>query len=187
MYFLTGCAITQDHVRLAYVPESGVTNAVGTNVILVQVVMTDSRTVRDKVSSKKNAYGMEMAAIVSDDDVPNVVKAAIETELKDRGFQVKEGGVTVATELSKFYSNFEVHFWSGTAVAEGNMEVQIKGEKGQIIYSRMIAGRGEEPGCQLASGSNAKAALDRALQDMVARLFADPAFMESLLKAAKLD
>jgi uncharacterized lipoprotein len=161
-----------------------VNNIVGNNVIQVQVIVIDSRSVTNKVSAKKNGYGMEMADIVSDDDVPGVVKAAIETELMHRGFQIKAGDVTLAVDLGKFYSNFEMHFWSATAAAEARMEAQVKDSKGAIIYSKLISGEGSETGCQLASGSNAKLALDRALQDLVARLFSDKNFIQALKKAS---
>ena len=186
MFFFTGCAITQDHIRLTYVPQSGVTKIVGTNFISVQVLMTDSRAIRDKVSAKKNGFGMEMASIVSDDDVPGMVKFAIETEPENRGFHVQKGEVTLAVDLSKFYSNFEIHFWSGTAVAEASIEAKVKDTNGQILYSKLIVGNGEEGGCQLASGYNAKLALDRALHDLVVRLFSDNDFIVALEKVRKV-
>lgn len=183
--FITGCALTEDHIRLSYVPQQDVSRVAGAGNVPVQTVVTDDRAIKNKVSCKKNGYGMEMAAIIADDNVSNVIRSAIELELDNRGFPVKTNGVPVLISLSKFYSDFKIGFWSGTAVAEITMEVQVKDTKGNYIFSRLITGEGTEPNCQLASGSNAKLALDAALQDAVGRLFKDKAFIEALFKAVK--
>jgi len=93
--------------------------------------------------------------------------------------------VAVATELSKFYSDFKIGFWSGSAVAEVTMNVQVKKADGSIGFSRLVTGEGVKENLQLASGSNAKVALDAALKDAVGKLFGDTAFVDALLKAGR--
>ena len=51
----------------------------------------DSRTVKDKVSAKKNGYDIEMTKITSDKDVAFLFKEAIETELNNYGFGLGGG------------------------------------------------------------------------------------------------
>ena len=75
--------------------------------------------------------------------------------------------------------------WSGDAVAEVTMEEQIKKADGNIAYSKVVSGEGKNPNIQMASGKNAKIALDAALYSAVERLFGDPAFIDTLLKTAK--
>jgi uncharacterized lipoprotein len=183
--FITGCAITQDHIRLAYVPQQNVSRVAGAENVPVQALVTDDRKITDKVSCKKNGYGMEMAAIIADDNVPYVVRSAIELELDSRGFPIKTNGIPILVSLSKFYSDFKIGFWAGTAEAEVTMEVQIKDAKGTIIFNKLLTGEGTEQNCQICSGTNAKLSLDAALQDAMRRLFSDKAFIDALFKAAK--
>ena len=65
------------------------------------------------------------------------------------------------------------------------MNIQVKNTGGGIVFSKLVTGQGTNSNIQLCTGSNAKVALDAALQDAVAKLFLDPAFTESLVKAAK--
>lgn len=87
-------------------------------------------------------------------------------------------------DLSTFRNHFKAGFWSGDAVAEVIMEVTVKNQGGQIVYSKLVAGQGKNPNIQLASGSNAKVALDAALKDAMDKMFADKAFIDALLKPA---
>ena len=181
--FFTGCAVTKDYVSLAYVPQANVAKIAGADTVSVNVAVADSRSIKDKVSAKKNGYGMEMAAIIAKEDVAETLKKAVEVELANRGFHLNGGGITVGAELSKFYSDFKTGFFSGSAVAEVTMNVQVKKAGGNIAYSKLVNGEGGKENLQLASGSNAKIALDAALKDAVAKLFGDTAFVEVLLKA----
>jgi len=74
---------------------------------------------------------------------------------------------------------------AGDAVAEVTMQAEIKKSDGSIVYSKLITGEGKNANIQLASGSNAKIALDASLADAVAKLFGDPQFIDTLLKASK--
>jgi uncharacterized lipoprotein len=47
----------------------------------------------DRVGTKRNGYGMEMARIVSTNDVPGIVRDAVEQEFKTQGFVVGPGGL----------------------------------------------------------------------------------------------
>jgi uncharacterized lipoprotein len=182
---LSGCALTKDYISLSYMPQSNVSKVVGADKVSVNVEVSDVRTIKDKVGAKKNGYGMEMAPIISQDDVGKTVQNAIEVELKNRGFHVAPGDITVVAELSKFYNDFKIGFWAGDAVAEVTMNIQVKNAEGGIVFSKLIDGQGTNPKIQLASGNNAKVALNAALNDAVAKLFQEPAFTESLVKSAK--
>ena len=175
--FLGGCALTKDYVSLSYVPQANVAKIDGADAVTVSLDVKDVRTIQDKVSAKKNGFGMEMAAIIAKEDVARTVKSAIEAELANRGFRLGGGGVSVISELSKFYSDFKVGFWSGDAVAEVTMNVQVKKADGSIGFSKLVTGAGGKENLQLASGSNAKVALDTALKDAVSKLFNDAAFI----------
>jgi uncharacterized lipoprotein YajG len=184
MCLLSGCALTQASVSLSYVPQTDVSKVAGADKVSVAVEVSDARTIKDKVGAKINSYGMEMAAIIAQEDVPETVKKAIEVELENRGFQVAAGDMTVAAELSKFYNDFKIGFWAGDAMAEVTLNIEVKNASGGIVFSNLITGEGTNPNIQVASGSNAKVALDAALNDAIAKLFQEPAFIDSLVKSA---
>jgi uncharacterized lipoprotein YajG len=178
----SGCAISKDYVDLKYAPQQYVDKVDGADKVTVAVTIIDARTTKNKVSCKKNGYGMEMAEIVSKNDVAVLVSDAITEELRNRGFNMKDGGVTVGVELTKFYSDFKIGFWSGDAVAEVACSVQVKKSDGNIAYAKAITGLYTEGGVQLCSGDNAKAALDGAMKDMIAKLMHDSSFINALVQ-----
>lgn len=184
-FLASGCALTKDYVVLSYDPQTNVEKIKGADAVKVRVEFSDVRTIKDKVSCKKNGYGMEMAPIIAQNDAAKTVKNAIETELKNRGFNLTEGSVLVFAELTKYYNDFKTGFWSGRAVAELVMNVQVKKPDYSIIFSKMIAGESTISNLQLASGKNAKTALDGALKDAISKLFDDPTFIDSIFKASK--
>lgn len=181
---MSACALSEDTVSLQYHPMAGVTPIAGAKQVGVVVAVADARTDhRDRVSVKKNGYGMEMAAIRSDRDVPGLVKEAIETELRAQGFRVGEGSVQAKADLLTFYNDFKIGFFSGDAVAEVTFNIQIVGQNGAILYSKPVTSTGKAPDILLASGSNAKTALENGLQAAVANLMTDPEFIKAVLKA----
>jgi len=181
---LNGCAISKDYISVKYTPQTNVTAVAGADRVAVRVEVSDVRSIHDRVGVKKNGYGMEMASIIASNDVPTLVKKAIQDELSNRGFKLADGDVTVLVELSKFYNDFKTGFWAGDAVAELTMSAQIKKSDGNIVYSKLVNGEGEKLKIQLASGANAKVALEGALANAVLRLFEDPMFIDGLLKTS---
>jgi uncharacterized lipoprotein YajG len=179
----SACALTTETIQLDYSPRTGVPQVQQAETVTALVSVSDTRSRTDRVSSKKNGYGMEMAAITSQNDPVSVVRQAIEAELRGRGFQIGQSGATVKTEVQKYYCDFKNGFFSGDAVAEVTLSVQVLTSGGAITYASVIAGEGKEPNVQLASGGNAKLALDRALQDAMDKLFGNQAFLDALLKA----
>lgn len=177
-----GCALTKDAVSISYDPQKDVAKIEGAEEVNVSVEVTDIRAIKDKVSAKKNGYGMEMAPIVAENDVAKVFEQAIKTELKARGFNSGDA-VLVVAELQKFYSDFKIGFWSGTAAAEATMNIQVKKKDGSTVFSKLVSAEGSNPGCMLASGENAKIALEDSLKSSVAKLFNDKTFYEAIFLA----
>jgi uncharacterized lipoprotein len=132
-----GCALTEDYVDIEYIPEAGVSKVDGADFVEVSVKLTDMRTTKDKVSCKKNGYGMEMAAIISNDDVTTLVANAIEDELRNRGFKITEGSVQVDIELNKFYNDFKVGSWTGSASIGSYYECESKATRRQYQLCKL--------------------------------------------------
>ena len=171
---LSGCALTTEQVELNYVQQAGAA---------VNVQVADQRLDKSKVSSKKNGYGMEMAPITAAEDVAVTVRKAIEKELQARGFQLGSEAalVKIAADLTRFYNDHKMGFFAGDAVADLNMSVIVKSNGGALLYSKQIVAQGMEKNTQLASGKNARIALERALENGMKTLFEDRAFVSALL------
>jgi uncharacterized lipoprotein len=179
----SGCALTQERVKLSYAPQVAVPKVERADSSVVTVEVIDSRATKNRVGAKHNAYGMEMAAITSEEDVAVLVKRAIDLELENRGFRHGAGKALVIVELTKFENDFQPGFFSADAEAELFMSAQVKDAKGQILYTKSIEGKGLNSGVQLMGGQNAKIALEAALKDAVSKLFQEPQFLESIVKA----
>lgn len=182
----SGCAFTRDYATIEYLPMTGVSEVNGADAVRVSVRISDARTVRDKnkISHKKNGYGINCASIMSNNDVLKLISGAIETELNNRGFKIAAGDVGVDVEVSKFYNNWKMGFWSGSAVSEVTINVQVK-EPDHILYTKTIMGEHTRTGVQMTSGKNAKLALEEALKDAIAKLMNDSAFISALIKAGE--
>lgn len=180
---LTGCALTTDRIELQYKQQQGVKQIPGANNISVAVKISDLRQDKSKVSNKKNGYGMEMAPILATEDVTVTIQRAIEQELRARGFQLDADAalVQIAADLARFYSDHKMGFFAGDAIADLNMSVTVKSKKGDQLYSRQVVVQGIEPNTQIASGENARLALNRALENGMKTLFEDQAFLAALI------
>lgn len=64
------------------------------------------------------------------------------------------------------------------------MSVVVKSKSGELLYTRQIVAQGKEANTQLATGNNAKLALDRALDNGIKMLFDDQAFLAALLASS---
>jgi len=179
---LSGCALTTEQVELNYTQQAGVSRIAGADAVSVNVQVTDQRLDKSKVSSKKNGYGMEMAPITAAEDVAVTVRKAIEKELQARGFQLGSDAalVRIAADLTRFYNDHKMGFFAGDAVADLNMSVIVKSNSGVLLFSKQIIAQGMEKNTQLASGNNAKIALERALESGMKTLFDDQAFLSAL-------
>jgi uncharacterized lipoprotein YajG len=109
--FLGACALTTDEVDLQYESKTSTNIVPGANAVTVQVNVTEGQSSNtNKVSVKKNGYGIEMAPIVSRTSLSNLVKSAIQEELAKEGFRIGPGQIYLETEIQKFYNDFKVGF-----------------------------------------------------------------------------
>jgi len=183
---LSACALAVDEVDLSYKSQSQAVAIGGAENVVVKVNGTDARgSNRDRISVKKNGYGMEMAAIVPKQDVPTVVAQAIEQDLKARGFRIGQGQVFVLVDVTKFYNDFKVGAFVGQAVGEVLLNVQVMNAGGKLLYSKAYTGEHTVPDVFMASGSNAKEAVEGALGNALARMMGDQYFIQALIEAAR--
>ncbi|TNF59083.1 MAG: hypothetical protein EP306_11710 [Burkholderiales bacterium] len=181
---LSGCALTTDRIELQYSAQPNVAVVAGASEVSVGVRVNDLRGDKSKVSSKKNAFGMEMAPIVAAEDVSVTVRRAIEQELQVRGFRLGADDaamVAIVADVVRFYNDHKPGFFAGDAVAELNMAVTVRARTGEVRYARQLVAQGVEPNIQLMSGNNARLALNRALENGMRMLFEDRAFLSALV------
>ena len=183
---LSGCALTTEQIAINYTHQTGVAKIAGAENVSVNVQVADQRLDKSKVSSKKNGFGMEMAPITATEDVAVTVRKAIEKELQARGFQLASDAalVKVAADVTRFYNDHKMGFFAGDAVADLNLSVTVKSKNGALLYSKQIVAQGKEANTQLATGNNARIALERALENGMKTLFDDQAFVSALLAAS---
>jgi len=180
---LSGCALTTEQIDLTYVPTEDVQVIPEAEGRAVFVQVNDSRMEKPQVSAKKNGFGMELGQILPKEDVAIILHRAVEQELIARGFSIsdKMPRVLLSVDITRFWNDFKSGFWAGDAVADLTMSVHAQSDPETTLYSRNLIVQGIEENIQLASSSNAKLALDRALQKGIRMLFDDEQFLAALL------
>jgi uncharacterized lipoprotein len=183
---MVGCALSEDKVPVDYVPDPTPRAAVaGAGSVTLSLTATDKRTqYNDRIGTKKNGYGMEMARIVSTNDVVDLVRTSLEQELKAEGFRIGEGGAALTIEVQNFYNNFKLGLFAGTAVAEVTFTVKVRNAAGTLLYQNAYTGSGTVDDVMLAGGTNAKAAVEKALAAAV-KLAADDAELRKVLLSTR--
>lgn len=183
---LSACALTVDEVDVAYKPQTQPVAIGGADNVKVKVTASDARASnRDRISVKKNGYGMEMAAIVPKQDLTQVVSGAIEQDLKARGFRIEAGQVFVLVDIAKFYNDFKVGMFVGQAAGEVMLNVQEMNAAGRLLYSKSYPGEHVVSDIMMASGANAKEAVEGALGNAVAKMMGDQYFIQAMIEAAR--
>ena len=183
---MVGCALSEDKVPVDYVPDPTPRATVaGAGSVTLSLTATDKRTqYNDRIGTKKNGYGMEMARIVSTNDVVDLVRTSLEQELKAEGFRIGDGGAAVTIEVQNFYNNFKLGLFAGTAVAEVTFTVKVRNAAGTLLYQNAYTGSGTVDDVMLAGGTNAKAAVEKALAAAV-KLAADDAELRKVLLSTR--
>lgn len=186
MLLLTAaCALERDYVDVRYGNARFATPVPGAAAVSVAVDPRDGRTTRrDRVSTKLNGYGVEMAPIIANNDVVAETGAAIRSELQRAGFRVDGGDARIDLEVLRFYNEFRTGFWAGRAQAEVQVNLRLFDRNGAQLYSRVYTVQGEVPSLQLATGSNAVIALQNAMERLIAEVMGDQAFIAALLSTA---
>jgi uncharacterized lipoprotein YajG len=176
----TGCGLTTSAIRINYIPLPKPQAVTGADSIRVEVQVSDVRTNKLNVGKKGNILA-GAGAIVAKDDLSALVAQAFETELTNRGFQRGKGAVIVTADILQFYNEF-----NGVpmeAVATVALDVKVRNTAGVLTgYSKTVTGDGYRE-CVMLSGTNAKIALEAALQKALLALFSDSAFVEAIIQA----
>jgi uncharacterized lipoprotein YajG len=182
---VTGCALVEDRVTMNYNPPANLAVIQNAQALPISVQAQDGRASnKDRISSKKNGYGMEMARIVAANDVVQLVRDAVEHELTSFGFPPGPGGLKASVDLQTFYNDFKIGFFSGDAVAEVAFNLIISNTSGAMIYARSYKGVGMNRNVLLAQGREAQPALQEALTNAMQDMISDAGLQAALQQSA---
>lgn len=175
------CALSESKVPIDYVANTGVAPIAGAEAVSLNVTGVDRRTQYvDRISTKKNGYGMEMARIVAENDVVEVVRGGVERELKAQGYAVGAGGLSITIELQNFYNNYRLGFASVGAVADVAIGLKVRNAAGALIYSQLYDASNTDE-VFMGSPSKAKESLQKALTLTTRKIVEDKALQQALL------
>ena len=177
---LAGCALQEGHVNLSYAPIRPPFPVDRPNLPPVAVTVIDERSTQ-VVGEKINQFGMMVADIVSDTNVPDLLKTAFGDDLKQFGFPEGGNGNTVFVRLGYLHNQFTIGIFHWESTATIGMEVSVKRADGSIAYRRYVIGESKE-WIFVAGEKNAQRMLDAAIQRGVAKVFNDSAFINAVSK-----
>ncbi len=171
-------------VAISYTPDNAVQPVKDAGAITLAV--NDLRANQGKVG---NTTGMITKAgngvITSAESVTVIVKTAMESELRNRGFTLSGGTASVKIDVSQFdvqhliilHQNQVFPRQSYNSEAKVLMHVGVTGAGGKHLYSRLIFGLND------SDKDSDQQTLDRAMQSALRDLFADPNFIAAILTA----
>lgn len=178
--FHFGCALSEEKVSISYNSNVAHADVVGAENVTLVITAVDGRTSNRSVISRKiNGYGVEMAAIRSNQDITLIVRNALRAEYLGRGFEVEEQGVPLVATITKFYNQYENGLFSGTSNAEVRVDVSIA-NGADSVFEKSYTGVHSD-GVMIADGVNAKAALDAALAKVISKIVNDRALHNALI------
>jgi hypothetical protein len=182
-------------VSATYMPEPDVQQVTGAESVKVAVQVNDTRDDKMRVRDfNASMFGQSFAnrPILTNDDLDRVVQSGVESELKDRGFELAPTGKLVAidlekVEVSRFRSQSLLDSSEDGAAAVIVMMVRLKRSDGTVTYSKQVGAKSVLFGLEdqtLSSGS--QQALNYALDKAVRNLMAEPGFIKALKAPAPL-
>jgi uncharacterized lipoprotein len=168
-------------IKLDYTPTSGVAALPGASAAIAKVTAIDRRTQnRDRVSTKN---GVLQSPVRAENDVVELVRHAVETELKAEGFTMSSGGAEIVVELEDFYSDYVMKLLDNAAEASVSFSLRVKDRSGAARYTHLYSGTDREKYGIAETGSLAKTALERALTQAMRQVVDDKALAQAILAA----
>jgi uncharacterized lipoprotein YajG len=178
-------------VSFTYTPDQTVQPVAKAGSVYVKVKVNDVRQNKD-LGEAGNAIGT--APIVTQDDPAEVIRAGVESELRNRGFELGAGNALVTIDLEglavKQTMPTAALMVPAVALIDSDqvraiaiMAVHVQHDSGAFIYTKRISGKvafaakiqNETP------SSMSERALNYAIDEAVWNLMADHAFINALL------
>jgi len=140
---------------------------------------------RDRVATKKNGYGVELAKIKSTKGVIELVRSSVEGELRSKGYTIAPGGTVVTAEVLSFYSDFKPNFLVPVAdsAAEVSFNLKVTNANGGYVYGHTYSATGKATDVLVMTPGGARDALEHALTDVMQQLDRDQVLFSALAGA----
>jgi len=177
LILVSACAYSEDVADVPYTP---INAAPMSGAVPLSLNVTDGRTSnRTRISVKVTGYDTGGAPIRSSRPIPDIVRDALTTEFRNRGFPLAANGRVVTVTIMTFYNSF------GTSLgfsSEGDVTLNVAVTNGSVMaYQHIYTGESHTQAMVLmANGSNAAASVSNALQNAIGQMFADAAFVSAL-------
>jgi uncharacterized lipoprotein YajG len=182
---IVACAEKPLPVSFTYMPNQTVRPTSGAESVNVEVTVNDVRRVKDTLGETTSA--IYTAQIVTRDDLSEVIKSGVESELVNRGFELGPGNALIVIDLEEIAVRHKISAFSGDSKPRAMviLKSEVKRRTGTVLYSKEISGKVSLVLKDMTSSAASQEALDYALNDAVRNLVADPAFMQAVLSTGK--
>lgn len=175
---LSGCLLAPLSVPITYTPASSATPVPGASSVHVHIVGEDQRANKNTVGQ----YGQQTISTTT--NVGDTARDAVRSELQARGFLIDNG--PSSTEVRVQVQRMNGHFFStliySSYTADMTMHVEVERPGKGIVYSQSFDVTNTfHPSVFGSVSGDFGNALSGALQQGVAKLFDDPAFITALL------
>lgn len=180
-----GCAFTTETIHIEYPGPVQAERVKGADAIKIKVEVKDLRPHPSREVAKKiNGFGAETAPIFNDEDILPLVKRAVESELRARGYDLEGGKVPLQIDLLTFVHRYNSGFFSGDSRAEVSFLVRIRDAQGREVYTDTVMDAFQHA-AGVFGGGNVKQAYEQALPGAIRKLMGKEAFHAALAKAAE--
>jgi uncharacterized lipoprotein YajG len=173
-----GCLMAPLSVPITYQPASNVQPVPGASSVHVHVVGEDQR-------ANTNSVGQyDQQNVVTSNNVGDTARDAVQSELRARGFVIDNGPASteVRVQVVKLNGHFFSTLFYSSYTAELSMHVEVERPGKVIVYSQSFdTTETTHPAVFGSVSKDFGDALSGALEQGVAKLFDDPAFMAALL------
>jgi hypothetical protein len=182
---LNGCALGTRHGHLTYPPENGESKGLIASAHAssarpsasrdILLTVSGNRTVMHLVGHVKNGFGMDMAAVETEDNIQMWVQDALTQELTHAGYNVtsdatvaaKESAIALDAESLKVYVD---SYWT----YNGDVELIVTLSRiDRKAFKRHYAGHGSIGINYAATAKGYGESLELALQDTISQLLVD--------------
>ncbi|MGB8412434.1 MAG: YajG family lipoprotein [Candidatus Binatus sp.] len=180
---IVGCAPLD--VSMRYLPQTDVQPVPGAESVRVAVQVDDLRSNTADIGTLANP--LRTREITTNDNVAQAVRDAVQIELRDRGFKIGADSAALVIHVNGLDVERRIGWvYKNNTHAMLMMQVEVMRKDGKVIYAHEAVGeRGDTYIDADHSVGSAERVMNLAVEDCIQRLFADPKFIDALLKASK--
>lgn len=188
---VAGCSVVDGRGDLAYRAESESKSPLSTlRPLRFRVDVVDQRDVADArlIGYKRSGLGNVLASIRSNQEVPALVRQALEAELGNNGHGISsddpaKGEASLMVRLKKVWTEPLAKIFDVQVLATVSAEIHLRDGQGRLVVSRTIAGGHQESWPSSLSDEYGRV-LNRALREFVRNVARDGGLLNGLREIA---